>query len=343
MSLYETADNATDSNLIDLFPTAKVSLPKATDDIGRAINAFMQGETDGHWGKYYIHGDMLVYKVVVRHTSKRRYHTMAIPPEVQANVIARRIGRHYLGNSSVLGLIGRRVAFGNEKLNRQETEVQRRLSSLVPMIPFNVFHEAKLDLADYRLIARGPEESITRTVSNGWTKSGEPKFKDETVHFTGASLFKIQDKYFLFDIDRREVEHKVFNAFLVELPHAASSIADAYESLKPDEVKRALAKGLDVKRQGEWFFIPVKGDDTPDCRTDADRERWEPEQLYRPLILQAGPNRPNTAEMGIEAKAWVKGKIEHSGREHATLFLKTWHKAVPNTATRSFTITGDVD
>ena len=39
----------------------------------------------------------------------------------------------------------------------------------------------------------------------------------------------------------------------------------------------------------------------------------------------------------------VSGYVEHSGREHAKLVLKGWFKAIPNTSTRSFTITGDVD
>ena len=84
-------------------------------------------------------------------------------------------------------------------------------------------------------------------------------FKKESIrpmHFVGAILFRVNRKYFLFDVDRNELEYFRFNPFIVQLPHKVTSIAEAYESLKPQEVKDALAKGLDVKRQGEWFFIP---------------------------------------------------------------------------------------
>ena len=86
--------------------------------------------------------------------------------------------------------------------------------------------------------------------------------------------------------------------------------------------------------------------------------------ILRRVTLQAGPNRPNYA-MGISldhdqavrghgvlddwqevrdrAVSYVTGKVEHSGREHAPLILKGWYRAVPNTATESFTITGDID
>lgn len=61
------------------------------------------------------------------------------------------------------------------------------------------------------------------------------------------------------------------------------------------------------------------------------------------IILEAGDNRPNEATMGVQALGIVMGKITHTGREHAPLLLGTWHKAVPNTATKSFQISGKVD
>lgn len=88
-----------------------------------------------------------------------------------------------------------------------------------------------------------------RYINGGWNKM-------TTVHFIGAILFQVEDAFFLFDIDREEVKHGMFNPFVVKLPHAAKTIDEAYESLIPQEVKQANLDGLDVVRQGEWFFVP---------------------------------------------------------------------------------------
>lgn len=264
---------------------------------------------------------------------------------LQENTIATKIKQSnketvILGNSSILELVGRRVSFGHEVRNRTETDVQKLLSQKVPMLPFNVFKETGLNLNKINILEKGPKEKIVRKVKKYNSKTQENEWIDETVHFTGASLFSIQNKYFLFDIDRREVKHKVFNPFLVELPKKVTTIKEAYRSLKPEEVWEAESEFKDVKRQGEWFFIPV------DYNGPADASRPEEVKWQGPIrrmILRAGQNRPNYATEGVESKMYVKGEITHSGREHADLLLKTWHKAVPNTATKSFTITGDVD
>ena len=80
----------------------------------------------------------------------------------------------------------------------------------------------------------------------------------EKRHFIGAMLLKVSKKYFLFDVDRRELKYYRFNAFLSELKSPCKTIAEAYNQLIPQKVKNAIKKGLLVPRQGEWFFIPAK-------------------------------------------------------------------------------------
>ena len=315
------------------------------DFIGRAINAFLNNET-GRFDKYLAVPNALVYRTIVTN-DKGEMNTAQ-------NIIAVRLtSGQVVGNSSALPLIGRNVSFGRESLNSDVTEVQLRLSTLIQMIPFTVFIEAGLDLNKYNLIDRGNEETVTRLVDNpkykvkydknyNEVKQDVPEQIDETVHFTGASLFEVDGKMFLFDIDRNEIKHKIFNAFLAEIPVQVKTIKDAYQSLKPKLVLDAESQGLEVLRQGEWFFIPVQGEFDP---KKAGRERSDGER-FEPLTLRAGRNRPNTAEKyaRLDDKTHVvTGKIEHSGREHKTLVLKSWFKPVPNTATQSFTITGDVD
>lgn len=287
-----------------------------------------------------------------------------------------------LGNSSVLDLIGGKMLRGFFVGNRAETEIQRALSRLIPVLPFTVFQQARLKVENIQIIERGPEEEIERN-----TPSNLRKFKTvnktkenpygenvcvnptETVHFTGASLFEIDGVSFLFDVDRNELRHKIFNPFLVKLKNKVSSIAEAYESLKPEDVKNAEKQGLKVKRQGEWFFIPVDDESVRNLETLS--------EFKKRMELRAGQNRPNNGE-GIElvdgkplnrwggwlnptdnaGNSWqdravipenakreyfLTGKVSHSGREHADLDLMGWFRAVPNTATESFTITGDID
>ena len=270
-----------------------------------------------------------------------------------------------IGNSSALELIGRRVSFGREIRNRSETDIQVELSKHVAMLPFSVFDQAKLDINTLQVIDQGGAETVTRKFETGKmlkdkeTKKTYPEIKMETVHFTGASVFKVDKEYFLFDIDRQEIKHKIFNPFLVKLPVSVSSIKQAYDVLKPNDVKKAEWIGAEVKRQGEWFFIPVTNDIAKRMESLS-----KVKNVLKNITLRAGNNRPNDARgieldnkgdtvannAGFSARrnqegtvCFVTGRVTHSGREHADLVLKGWYRAIPNTATESFTITGDID
>lgn len=264
----------------------------------------------------------------------------------RANLIAYRMeSGDYIGNSSVLGLIGRSVSFGNERLNRNETEVQRRLSLLIPMIPFSVFHETGLDIGQLSIIDSGKPETLPRSFTRYDSAKRENVTEIVDMHYTGARLFACDDRLFLFDVDRREVEHKIFNPFVVELTDTSvATIAAAYESLVPELVREAQRRGLSVKRQGEWFFVPTfKSDEIPHGAEvfDSSRSSWAR------IELRAGRNRPNECKNGFkyQDRWYVNGKVSHSGREHADLVLSTdhWWLAVPNTSINSWTITGNID
>ena len=124
-------------------------------------------------------------------------------------------------------------------------------------------------------------------------------------------------------------------------------------ALKPKEVFEAESKGLTVERQGEWFFIPINNADEMLSQLSSrevfmgelDKDGEIDAYGSRTYVLRAGQNRPNYAQNGFtfDGKAYVSGLIEHSGREHRTVNLKQWCYAIPNTATESFTITGDID
>jgi hypothetical protein len=334
---------------------------KSERDVVYILDKFLNTDsTKERYNHYFVDGPELLYRTVCTNNGQQ---------QLEENTIAIKIKQpdktHYLGNSSALGLIGRSNHWGTERLNSTETDIQRKLSLLITMVPFSVFEQANLDLQSYRLVDRGPEETVTRRVPDGHDKkTGKPKFKDETVHFTGASLFTVGDNLYLFDIDRREISLKVFNPFLVQIPVKVKTIAEAYEALKPQQVKDAEQKGIQVRRQGEFFFVPV--DKSEVKRLDAHKDKLQD------IELRAGDNRPNNAK-GVQfldgeftdasnldwhaqyklrdkirenrdkVETFVTSKVEHSGREHAPLILKGWYRAYANTAMNSFTIEGDID
>lgn len=298
-----------------------------------------------------------------------------------------------IGNSSILPNVGKTVAYGNTNENRRETVIQRLLSDKIPMIPFNVFEEADLDLQTLKIVDQTGAETVTvdEQVEGNSRNNWKSTTREVNRHFTGATIFECDGKQFLFDVDRNELKHKIFNAFLVELPSKVSTVSEAYESLKPSEVKDALKQKLDVKRQGEWFFIPCEAPVIPELNQDqaimallastgAIRESifndednsWRRDEVTKSLVkligkkkvksmiedaekflntipkggqLKVGNNRPNAVEkiVQIDGVTYATGTVSHTGREHKDLKLNSWHRAVPNTAVKSFTIIGDVD
>lgn len=344
------------------------SLPEIESPMLKSVlTTYLNTESSmARFQNYFVDGNTLYFR-----TTDNSLHIPKLIEHVIATKISHKGMQLIVGNSSVLPYLERK----GQRLNNKQTEVQRILSALIPMLPFSVFEQAKLDVQKLVIVEQAKDETVQLSTRN-------PKYKEkfnsdtgemepvndepETLlvprHFTGASLFRIGSEFYLFDVDRREIEHGIFNPFLVNLPKAAKTIAEAYNSLKPQAVKDAEKKGLEVLRQGEFFFIPV------DAKTNAGIEALLSAGVHRgeldSLTLSAGPNRPNYAH-GIEVKdgarlkrsdlewnahrsvkadaVFVIGEVTHSGREHAPLELNGWYTAHANTAMKSFTITGDVD
>ena len=74
-------------------------------------------------------------------------------------------------------------------------------------------------------------------------------------HILGAVVIQHQEDYFLCALDGNSY-------FVSQLPRKPRNIDDAFECLKPAEVRKAEKEGKKVLRQGEWFFIELNADDT---------------------------------------------------------------------------------
>lgn len=271
-------------------------------------------------------------------------------PAVRFEVcVAKKVNGAFVGNASAICAIKYKHAGKKRatlKWHGGEQRIQRVLNECMPMIPFRMYEENQLDVDTLKIIDRGQAEQI----DVGW-KDGRLR------HYTGAMLFTLDVKprsrgvqnatkaYFLFDVDRNDVKLKNFNAFLSKLSRPCDSIADAYASLKPQEVsdaERFLKK--EVPRQGEWFFIPVVGE------FENQREEvvnFSTGKRYRGLkhsgaTLQSKGNRAHYVEK-LSVEGYVKGKVSHGGHEHTPILLGGWHKPVPNTAVESFKVSGDID
>jgi hypothetical protein len=151
-------------------------------------------------------------------------------------------------------------------------------------IPFSVFENAKLEIAKAKVVVKAPSETITVTVSE-W-KNGKTVERDETRHYVGACILEVDQNFFLFDIDREELKHKIFNPFVVKLPGQSKTVEEAYLSLKPPKAVMAELEGTPVERQGEWFFIK-RYDDLPELPPP-------PQEL-----VDMANNPPDARKMGI--------------------------------------------
>jgi hypothetical protein len=142
-------------------------------------------------------------------------------------------------------------------------------------IPFTLFTESKLDVRDFAWVCKPVPETvtvkITEQVYNRETQLYEDVVKNIDRHFVGAAVFKIENEVFFFDIDRQELDHGIFNAFITKLPAVARTVKEAYDLLMPDEVKTAVENGVDIKRQGEFFFVKVS-DECPSEATPLTKE-----------------------------------------------------------------------
>jgi len=106
--------------------------------------------------------------------------------------------------------------------------------------------------------------------------------------------------------------------FIAQVPSTIDTLAEALESLKPAAVKRAEVNGADVKRQGDWYFIPVN------------RKPRGTVEVNQPL------DDDHVADEAVILKtvAYARGIVTHG--HHASLNLgKTWHKALQNNAIRT--------
>jgi hypothetical protein len=155
-------------------------------------------------------------------------------------------------------------------------------------------------------------------------------------HVLGGVVMEFGGRHYLSGIDHNE-PWRLRSYFLCLLPKLVSSIADAYDCLKPSAVRKAESVGLEIRRQGDVFLAPVtKGEWNPMLRFGRDR-------LAKDYRLWEGTHEASRALIA-DGRVFVTGKLTHARRQHRTLYCKgQWYEAFKNTALASWNAIGSVD
>jgi hypothetical protein len=125
--------------------------------------------------------------------------------------------------------------------------------------------------------------------------------------------------------------------FVRPVKRRETTVQDALDSLVPNKVREAFMLGLDVKRQGDWYFVPVQ--QAPKL---ADGYRYVPLSspglragaLYRGAALVYGGQTRHTGGLvvyqsvqGLPYPApFVRGVVKSP--DHPPLRLNGWHMAI---------------
>lgn len=110
------------------------------------------------------------------------------------------------------------------------------------------------------------------------------------------------------------VGHDERNYFMAQLPKAVSTVQKAHEVLK--SVPSTAEK---VKRQGEWFFTPLK---------DLDYLKGLPVHWKAPLGQSRNLHIADQLVRGKKGQLYVRGKVRHP--EHKTVEFQSWQQVQHN-------------
>jgi hypothetical protein len=165
-----------------------------------------------------------------------------------------------------------------------------------------------------------------------------------------ATVLEYAGRYYLSSMDGS-------NYSISELPQRVHSVDEAFESLKPNEIKHPITgESIPYLRQGEWFFI--------DLSLDKKTAKQVYNTMSKDFTLPRDDTRSNShiATRGMQTcihtkellpnlpinTLLVSGSVKHSIREHRTCKLSTLNDirifaAYHNTARVSYSAGGKVD
>ena len=126
--------------------------------------------------------------------------------------------------------------------------------------------------------------------------------------------------------------------FVRPVKRREATVPDALDSLVPNKVREAFILGLEVKRQGDWYFIPYQGEPKDNGGYGSYVPLANPEmhggKIYHGAALVYGEQTRHTGELvayqsflGLPYPApLVMGVVE--APDHPPLHLPGWHLAI---------------
>jgi len=261
--------------------------------------------------------------------------------------------------------LGRLYVLNGDRYSKTTSSHQSTLFSLIPNsrrveIPFSAL--ASMMTAKGKKIYE--QSHVTKEVmkfnvidweNDSYLDTGRLNKKGEPImdHVLGGSLFEYDGSYFVTGMDLSGADPRGL-FFLTEIATeqiekfgAPTSMVEAMELLKPDEVKKAEEAGHEVYRQGEWFFIKDERLEPKECivkdyelkhRTDKESAHFASEGF-------------SFMEMG-ELVQVVRGIVKHKRKEHRMLKLfetgtkskdRNWYIAYESVQGTSWKASGNID
>lgn len=150
-------------------------------------------------------------------------------------------------------------------------------------------------------------------------------------HILGGALLEWNGNHYISALDE-------WQYFCAQLPKRVKNVHYAFESLKPEPVKQALKEGRVVKRQGEWFFVPVSDDEMPSFKKKDIKHSVE--LPYK----REGRNVHVVSQLiKLNNITYVTGRVRHVNTwnnrgtgEHVMVTLVGWHKLYKNREVESW-------
>jgi hypothetical protein len=248
---------------------------------------------------------------------------------------------------------------------------------------------ADADIADRRARVTASTSRWNRTPENSFVDVRGKRFVLRLAEKAHAIVLdaKPKEKHLLLMIKEGGEKYRYLCGqdekgwFAAAVPGVAKTVAEAMENLQPKVVRelhdragstkkeRFNRRSKVVKRQGEWFFIPMPAafhkhvndelavlQDEPIQRGGSRAHFCEylarkggervyvtkeyPNGLTRAQFERAcadgrisPASRIHARQMQRGARVFVKGRI--TANDHATLILPTWHEVIPNTEDRA--------
>jgi hypothetical protein len=165
-------------------------------------------------------------------------------------------------------------------------------------------------------------------------KHRDGEIYNKGYHRIGAIVLKQDEKYFICGMDEGSY-------FVSQLPHPVTTVAEAYESLMPQQVKNAIGNGQNVIRQGEWFFIPTTRQPPweKDYKKSAELPHVDGSNAHIVTRLWMSPIGDILCKGTVRHKSLFGGRADHKMVKLGNIV----HMAVKNTSLGDWSARGRVD